>query len=341
MRRLLSLLAVAGMAVPAMASASVTVGPASPNPDPLMTQGVNYGEAVMFVTATGPAGSQLVSPISGIVTRWRFYTDKITGPGATAQLRTLAPAGGATYTAIASGPEEPLAEVEPSGSAFHNVFHEFPARLPITPGQTVGIVFRRPAGSLVIPITAFFSGVGWSTVCMGPTCGGDEAVPPDGSSGTGSTMTDAFTAFNADVEPDADGDGFGDETQDNCPGVANPSQADADGDGRGDACDREQISAGQPSSPPRTTLAKGSRKFKARGRRARVRFKFSSPDVNATFECSLDGKPFRACASPSTYRLGPGTHSFQVRAKNSAGTVDPTPAGRAFKVVHPRRRHRH
>jgi hypothetical protein len=41
----------------------------------------------------------------------------------------------------------------------------------------------------------------------------------------------------ATLEPDADGDGFGDESQDNCRPVANPTQADADGDGLGDACD--------------------------------------------------------------------------------------------------------
>jgi len=36
--------------------------------------------------------------------------------------------------------------------------------------------------------------------------------------------------------PDSDGDGVCDQT-DNCPTVANPSQADGDGDGLGDACD--------------------------------------------------------------------------------------------------------
>ena len=43
---------------------------------------------------------------------------------------------------------------------------------------------------------------------------------------------------NADVEPDGDADGFGDETQDNCVGVANDQQ-DLDRDGHGDACDAD------------------------------------------------------------------------------------------------------
>ena len=39
---------------------------------------------------------------------------------------------------------------------------------------------------------------------------------------------------NADIKPDRDGDGFGDETQDNCGGTFNPDQNDADGDSLGD-----------------------------------------------------------------------------------------------------------
>jgi len=38
------------------------------------------------------------------------------------------------------------------------------------------------------------------------------------------------------VEPDTDGDGVPD-SQDNCPGIFNPSQRDSDGDGIGDVCD--------------------------------------------------------------------------------------------------------
>ena len=51
-------------------------------------------------------------------------------------------------------------------------------------------------------------------------------------------------------------------------------------------------------------------------------FNFSS-DVNAaTFECKLDNGDFERCSSPKEYTgLAEGSHSFEVQAKNSAGTA--------------------
>ena len=52
----------------------------------------------------------------------------------------------------------------------------------------------------------------------------------------GATYTKTFTISITDVDEDSDGDGINNSI-DNCPSVANASQADADGDGVGDACD--------------------------------------------------------------------------------------------------------
>jgi len=45
------------------------------------------------------------------------------------------------------------------------------------------------------------------------------------------------------------------------------------------------------------------------------------------FECALDSDPFAACTSPQSYsNLGDGSHTFNVRAVDSGGSADPSPA---------------
>jgi hypothetical protein len=63
-------------------------------------------------------------------------------------------------------------------------------------------------------------------------------------------------------------------------------------------------------------------------------FEFAASEQGSTFECSLDGGVFVACASPRSYTgLAPGTHSFSVRAVDPLGNVDPTPASYSWNVA--------
>ena len=60
-------------------------------------------------------------------------------------------------------------------------------------------------------------------------------------------------------------------------------------------------------------------------------FVASQPD--ATFQCQLDGGGWAACTSPKHYTgLSESTHTFQVRAVDPAGNVDPTPASATWTV---------
>jgi hypothetical protein len=87
--------------------------------------------------------------------------------------------------------------------------------------------------------------------------------------------------------------------------------------------------------PPETVLGKA----KIRHRTAKFRFRATGEPATG-FECKLDRKPWRKCASPRTYkRLKPGRHTFRVRAFDSGGP-DPTPAVRKFRI-HASRLHHH
>ncbi len=81
------------------------------------------------------------------------------------------------------------------------------------------------------------------------------------------------------------------------------------------------------TTAPDTTITSGS---------ADAVFTFTSDDAEASFGCSMDGAPFEACTSP--YDGGPqdaGEHTFEVRATDAAGNVDPTPASFPFTVDAP------
>src|SRR4029079_5018647 len=58
-------------------------------------------------------------------------------------------------------------------------------------------------------------------------------------------------------------------------------------------------------------------------------FGFSSSEFGSTFECRVDSAGFAACPSPFTSnQLSDGAHVFEVRARDAATNVDPTPASR-------------
>ncbi len=61
---------------------------------------------------------------------------------------------------------------------------------------------------------------------------------------------------------------------------------------------------------------------------------FSATESGATFECSLDAAPFGSCESPVVHAdLALGSHTFAVRATDTAGNTDATPAEHAWTVL--------
>jgi hypothetical protein len=65
-------------------------------------------------------------------------------------------------------------------------------------------------------------------------------------------------------------------------------------------------------------------------------FTMTSNEAPALFDCRIDGGAYAPCASPTTYtNLVDGLHIVDIRARDAAGNVDPTPAQRTWTVLGP------
>jgi hypothetical protein len=170
--------------------------------------------SVSTVTATVandslPVGSTapgtFTSPIDGVVTRWRIKVGAETDPIA---LQITRPGNSGTRTSVAtSGTVTPPA----------NATSTFETQLPVQEGDALALGF--PDGSSLVVIAP---SVGGNLIAWIPRL--QDGEPPRGSDPLGS---DIELLINADVEPDCDEDGFGDETQDPNPACPRTLTLDA------------------------------------------------------------------------------------------------------------------
>ena len=261
------------------ASAAATVGSTFVPPN-LCLGGYTY------IQTTSPPGTSYAVATPGVVTSWQFQA----GPSVPqVKFKVFRPTGGTSYTVVGSSDV-----VAPTVNALSS----YPIRVPVLAGDLIGLA-TLTGGSCAMPGTLHF-------------VAGDAAVGSNLSYTAGSGTIDVAAV----VEPDADGDGYGDETQDGC-----PTEATA-----GAACDR---------------TAPGTRITKARksSRSGKATFRFTATESGAHFECRLTGgrkklARFRTCTSPTRYKnLKPGTYTFYVRAIDPAGNVDTTPAKKRIKLL--------
>jgi hypothetical protein len=119
------------------------------------------------------------------------------------------------------------------------------------------------------------------------------------------------------------------------PNSVSPTEQVCGGTGSGGVGAGGEGTKGNPPGAPRTTL-RGKPAKRTRDRTPT--FRFSSNESGARYQCKLDAKPFRGCRSPFTAKqLAFGPHTFKVRAVDSGGKADPSPAAYRFKVVRPSR----
>lgn len=141
---------------------------------------------------TALPGRPVSVPSDGVVVRWR-----VRGSAGALQLQVLRPVGDGSYTAISSS-SRPLVSTSDIQS--------FDARVAVKAGDVLAI---RIGSS---------STLGWRTNNGAADADWEPAISTGETRQPSSTTTTLEDLYNADVEPDADGDGYGDESQDGCPG---------------------------------------------------------------------------------------------------------------------------
>jgi hypothetical protein len=115
------------------------------------------------------------------------------------------------------------------------------------------------------------------------------------------------------------------------PNSVAPSERACARSGGGQQAEGGGSGGGRQGGTPQTTLR---RKPAKRTHDRTPTFRFGADESGSTFQCKLDGKPFKACASPfTTRRLSLGPHVFKVRARDDSGRLDPSPAAYGFKIV--------
>jgi hypothetical protein len=190
---------------PASASAATTVGQVG---DPT---GTNCGAPQTVTNQTVPTGAEYRVPAGGgVITSWR-HISSAQSVNTVAKLKILSEGPDATirnYTTLA---ETPWQFITPSA------LNEFATRVPVHGGELVGLTVNNIGASTMAPCQ-FGTTPGTSMTVRyatsDPAPGSTAQYYPRGG----------YADIAATLEPDADADGYGDETQDECP--ANPAAHD-------------------------------------------------------------------------------------------------------------------
>jgi hypothetical protein len=204
-RRVASLLAVVLLA-PAGAQASTTIGSSLRQRANLFTRcdAVAAGACTELQAQAGAA--RLAAPAEGVISRWRVRASTLGG----ARLRVLHPAAdGALSVVDTTG----WVELDRRHGPGADVRYEFPARISVLAGDVIALDRTRRAGGV---FHTYGADASWRAAQFDPLLALDAAGAQPSSVGIGRELL-----LNADVENDRDNDGFGDETQDNCPTIAN------------------------------------------------------------------------------------------------------------------------
>ncbi|HEX5088202.1 MAG TPA: hypothetical protein VFV89_10365 [Nocardioides sp.] len=206
--------------------------------------------------------------------------------------------------------------IAPAGTDFVYNVTQRSAKLTLTPNQLNTFAVRMPvhAGEILTLRT-----VDPNLRCIAPGGTIDQITAEevlDGETTFGPptvSQLHQFVNISAVLEPDVDGDGYGDASQDGCPQLA---------------------AVHDPCPAPVVRITKAPAKRVAG---PRVRIKFTANLAGSAFGCSVDGRAFKPCHSPFKSKLLTGTHTVRIQATSPVGVAgDPVTVQFKVKPKRPR-----
>jgi hypothetical protein len=266
---------------------AITLGETAASP--VVTCG---GGGIVIQRAAAPSGASYTIPGAGVITSISVQTNP--NAGQQVRLGLFGAPTGAVYPVMAKSATFALVP---------STLNTFPVQVPVQAGWTVGAQFTGTNVACGVQTFQFADDLYFSGDSL------DNATVNSAILGSG----DYHVNLRAVWEPDADGDGYGDVSQ--------------------DACLESALS--HVACVPDTTVGKKPAKH---GTHRTVKVKFTSSIAGSTFTCKLDSKRPKPCTSPYKPKVKLGKHTITVTAISPTGQADPTPAVVKFKVVAPKPR---
>ena len=192
--------------VPASAPAATTLGQLDPAGTPTGScVGTSYWAqaASTGVNYTVPAGG-------GVITSWSHRANA--SSGRELGLRVFRPESGTNFKLIGGSGVQTLTA---------NTVNTFETRISVQAGDVLGLYVGNAS-----PFFPFSGGASCAYTGSGATTQSSFGMAPEPATGASVNLPGTYSSIllnvTARVEADADGDGFGDETQDGCPALPGP-----------------------------------------------------------------------------------------------------------------------
>jgi len=192
--------------VPASATAATTLGQLDPAGTPTGScVGTSY-----WAQASSTGVSYTVPAGGGVITSWSHRANA--SSGRELGLRVFRPESGTNFTLIGGSGVQTLTA---------NTVNTFETQISVQAGDVLGLYVGNAS-----PFFPFSGGASCAYTGSGATTQGSFGMNPEPATGASVNLLGTYSSIllnvTARVEADADGDGFGDETQDGCPALAGP-----------------------------------------------------------------------------------------------------------------------